>query len=149
MPGSSPRWLGILKKMKQKGYRLTPQRLAVAKILSESQEHPNAQQIYERVRKDFPAVSFATIYKIMGLLRDIGEVMELSVGVGASRFDGARPFPHPHLICTGCQKIWDPEIPMLDDLPRKLAKKTGFRIHSHRLDFFGLCPRCQRKHEKH
>ncbi len=143
IPGNS-RLEKIAQKIKQKGFRLTPQRLAVAKILIENEEHLSAQQIYERVKKDFPVTSFATIYKTVALLRDIGEVMELGFVDEGNRYDGARPYPHPHLICLRCKKILDPKIPNLNDLPQKLAKRTGFQITNHRLDFFGLCPECQK-----
>jgi Fur family transcriptional regulator, peroxide stress response regulator len=135
----------IIKKLKEKGCRLTPQRLAVAKILANSQEHLNIEKIYKRVKADFPATSLATIYKTVALLKNIGEVMELGFGDENNRYDGARPFPHPHLICTECRKILDPEIPALHDLPKKLAQETGYRIMNHRLDFFGVCPKCQRE----
>ncbi|MCX5908991.1 MAG: transcriptional repressor, partial [Deltaproteobacteria bacterium] len=83
----------IIKKLKEKGCRLTPQRLAVAKILANSQEHLNIEKIYERVKADFPATSLATIYKTVALLKNIGEVMELGLGDEKNRYDGARPFP--------------------------------------------------------
>jgi len=134
----------IIQKLKRKGFRLTPQRFAVVKILANNEEHLSAQEIYERVKKDIPFTSFATIYRTVALLRDMGEVMELGFADEGNRYDGARPYPHPHLVCIQCKKILDPKVPSLEELPRKLAKKTGFQILNHRLDFFGLCPECQK-----
>lgn len=142
---SRVRFEGILRKLKERGHRLTPQRLAVARILAESEEHLSAQKIFERIKKDFPITSFATIYKTVALLRDLGEVMELGFSDAANRYDGARPHPHPHLICVRCRKILDPRVPSLEEISKKLARRTGFQIIRHRLDFFGLCPGCQQK----
>jgi Fur family peroxide stress response transcriptional regulator len=133
----------MIAKLKEEGCRLTPQRLAVVKILAASQEHLSVEKIYGRVKADFPSTSLATIYKAVTLLRKVGEVMELGFVDDSNRYDGIRPYPHPHLICTKCKKIVDPDIPTLSDLPQELAEKTGYSIVNHRLDFFGICPQCQ------
>ena len=139
----------VLSKLKQEGCRITPQRLAVVKILANSQEHLSAEKIYDQVKLDFPYTSLATIYKTVTLLKKMGEVMELGFVDDSNRYDGARPYPHPHLICLNCKKIIDPDIPALSELPRELAQKTGYRIMDHRLDFFGICPGCQTKKQSH
>ena len=135
----------MINRMKERGFRLTPQRMAVVKILASDEEHLSAENIYERVKADFPFTSLATIYKTLTLLKGLGEVMELGFVDDSNRYDGARPYPHPHLICTKCRTILDPDLPALSELPKKLAKKTGYHILDHRLDFFGVCPRCQRE----
>lgn len=135
----------MITKLRNQGFRLTPQRLAVLKILASSEEHLSVEKIYERVKADFPVTSLATIYKTVAVLKKIGEVMELGFVDHSNRYDGTRPYPHPHLICTKCKKIVDPDLPALSELPHELAKKTGYHIVNHRLDFFGLCPDCQGK----
>ena len=145
MVDHSIRFNEMMKKLKTKGCRLTPQRLAVVKILAASEEHLSADKIYERVKPDFPSTSLATIYKTVTLLKKMGEVMELGFVDDSNRFDGTRPYPHPHLICIQCKKILDPDIPTLSELPEELAKRTGYHLVNHRLDFFGICPQCQSK----
>jgi len=135
----------MISKLKEKRLRLTPQRLAVVKILATSQEHLSVEGIYQRVKADFPVTSLATIYKIINVLKNVGELMELGFVDDCNRYDGARPFPHPHLICIRCRKILDPDISTLTELPKELEEKTGFQIINHRLDFFGICPECQRE----
>ena len=135
----------IITKLKEQRCRMTPQRLAVVKVLANSEEHLSAEKIYERVKVDFPFTSLATIYKTVTLLKKIGEVMELGFVDDSNRYDGIRPFPHPHLICLKCKRIIDPDIPVLSKLSKELAQKTGYRIMNHRLDFFGICPSCQNK----
>ena len=135
----------IISKLKEREFRITPQRIAVLKILAESQEHPSAEAIYEKVKKDFPTTSLATIYKTVTLAKEIGEVMELGFSDGSNRYDGYNPSPHPHLICVQCKKIVDPDMKDFHEMTRKVAKDSGFEIVNHRLDFFGVCPECRNK----
>ncbi|MFZ5569061.1 MAG: Fur family transcriptional regulator [Thermodesulfobacteriota bacterium] len=134
----------MLTRLKEQNFRLTPQRMAVIEILAASEGHPTVAQIYDAVKAKFPTTSLATVYKTVLLLKEIGEVLELGFADGSNRYDGARPYPHPHIICTKCRKIMDPELSTLDHLNEEMAVKTGYRIQYHHLDFFGLCPACQR-----
>lgn len=140
---SEKRFQQMLGKLKSLDFRITPQRLAVLRILAASEEHPTAEQIFEKVKVEFPTTSLATIYKTIALLKGLNEVLELGFPDGSNRYDGNKPFPHPHVICTRCRKIMDPELMSLDELKDEISKKTGFRIHHHRLDFFGVCQECQ------
>ena len=140
---SEDRFQQMLYKLKSLDFRITPQRLAVLRILAASEDHPTAEQIFEKVKTEFPTTSLATIYKTIALLKGLKEVLELGFPDGSNRYDGNKPFPHPHVICTRCRKIMDPELISLDELKDEIGKKTGFRIHYHRLDFFGVCPECQ------
>lgn len=135
----------VIEKLKKQGYRITPQRIAILKIFTESEDHPSVEQVYERVKIDFPMTSLATVYKTVILLKEEGEVLELGFANGSSRYDGNKPYPHAHLICVKCQKIIDPEIELFNELPRKLVQKYGFQIVNHRVDFYGICPHCQMK----
>ena len=133
----------LVRKLRAQGHRLTPQRMAVLRILSESDGHPSVQQIYDQVKADFPMTGLGTIYKTVTLLKDMGEVLELGFSDDRNRYDGNKPRPHPHLVCIHCKRIIDPEIPTLGALPREVSQRTGYRIVSHRLDFYGICPQCQ------
>jgi Fur family peroxide stress response transcriptional regulator len=135
----------LITRLKERGHRLTPQRMAVLKILAASEEHPSVEQIYERVKAEFPMTSLATIYKTVALLKEMGEVWELGFSDDSNRYDGIRPYPHPHLICIKCKKIVDPKVASWDELPQEVARSTSYQIVSHRLDFFGICPQCQEK----
>ena len=142
--GSVDRLGQMLTKLKSHDFRITPQRLAVLRILSVSEDHPSAEQIYEKVKTEFPTTSLATVYKTIALLKELNEVLELGFPDTGNRYDGGKPFPHPHVICVKCRKIVDPELISLEELTKEMSKKTGFRILSHRLDFFGLCQECQK-----
>lgn len=134
---------GLVTKLKQCGCRLTPQRLAILKVLTTSTEHPSATQIHNQILADFPMTSMATIYKTLTALKELGEVLELKFSDDSNRYDGNRPYPHPHLICLRCRRVVDLDVAAVHTLPQEVARCTSYRIVSHRLDFVGICPRCQ------
>jgi Fur family transcriptional regulator, peroxide stress response regulator len=133
----------LIARLREAGCRITPQRIAVVRVLAESVAHPSVEHIYERVRPTFPTTSIATVYKTVKTLKAMGEVLELEFGVTGSRYDGNRPYPHPHLVCIRCGTVVDFEFPVLEQLPAQAAQETGYRIVNHRLDLFGVCARCQ------
>jgi Fur family peroxide stress response transcriptional regulator len=134
----------ILTKLRQREFRITPQRIAILKAFLQRQDHPGVEQVYEEVKVNFPTTSLATVYKTVNLLKEVGEILEISFADGGNRYDGNRPYPHPHLICTQCNKITDPEVSQLDRMAAEVAKTTGYRIDSHQVEFFGVCPSCQK-----
>ena len=134
----------LVKQMQAAGHRMTPQRQAVLKILVTSDTHPTVDQIYERVRVDFPMTSKATVYKTISLAKEMGAVMELEFSKGSNRYDGKRPNPHTHVICTKCTQIMDADDLEITALEQQIILKTGYRIVNHRIDFFGICPDCQK-----
>ena len=135
----------MLTALRGRGSRITPQRLAVLRILAASPDHPSVEEIYSRVKKDFPTTSLATIYKTINLLKELDQILELGFADWGSRYDGAKPFPHPHVICTRCGAIVDPEFTGMDELAEEMAERSGYKITNHRLDFFGICPACRSK----
>ena len=145
MKYSAVRLDNMIRKLRAHDHRITPQRLAILKVLAASDGHPSVDQIYARVKNDFPTTSLATVYKNVALMKSLGEVLELGFSDDCNRYDGNKPYPHPHLVCTRCKKIIDPDLSMLQDLTAELTQETGFRILNHRMDFFGICPGCQGK----
>ena len=137
----------MLKKLRAHQFRITPQRIAILKVLVGSTEHPTVERIHEQVKSDFPTTSLATVYKTVTLLKELNEVLELGFPEGSNRYDGNKPYPHPHVICIRCKEIVDPDLSALADMTSELKKETGFKIINHRLDFFGICPGCQKKYK--
>ncbi|MBI5524219.1 MAG: transcriptional repressor [Desulfarculus sp.] len=133
--------------LRESGHRLTPQRLAVLEVLADSRQHPSVEAIFGQVRQKFPTTSLATIYKTVTLLKELGQVLELGFAGWGSRYDGHKPYPHPHVICTRCGAIADPQFSGMDRMAQEMEAKSGFRLASHRLDFFGLCPACQARQD--
>jgi Fur family peroxide stress response transcriptional regulator len=145
MPDPDERFDLIVKKLKENNYKLTPQRLAVVKILAHSEGHPNVEKIYEWLQDDFPTMSLATVYRNVMLLKSLGQVLELGFPDGSNRYDGNKPYPHPHVLCVKCKKIIDPNLASLKEMTEEVEDETGFKILTHRLDFFGICQDCINK----
>ena len=133
----------IMRKLRQSGYRLTPQRMAVLKILVSNPDHPSVEQVYDQVKVDFPMTSLGTVYKTVTLLKEMGEILELGFGEDSHRYDGLRPYPHPHLICIKCNKIIDGDLSLDQESLRSLEQASGYQILRPQISLFGLCPDCK------
>ena len=139
----------LLLRLRQDGFRLTPQRMAVLRVLADDAGHPTVEQVYDRVRADYPTTSLATIYKTIDMLKGIGEVLELSVGE-SHRYDGRDPRPHPHLICEVCGTITDlvldgplgdPDV--LATAALAVSGAAGYMDVRPQVEFRGRCAACQ------
>lgn len=136
------RYQKMLFKLRERGSRVTSHRLALLRLLALSEGHPTAAQLYERLRVQFPTVSLATVYKTLALLKEEGEVFEIDLH-GESRYDGNKPYSHPHLICTRCGRIMDgDDISAFQEVNQQIAAKYGFQVlHQHQV-FYGICTEC-------
>lgn len=139
---SESRFDELISALKQRNFRLTPQRIELVRLIAASDGHPNAAQFYSRIRRKFPTISPATVYKTLALLKEMDQVLEIDLH-GDSHYDGKRPFSHPHLICIQCGKISDTQ----EDLDRspiiRIEDTTGYKIVRTQVSFFGICPACQ------
>ena len=138
----------IVTELRDNGHRMTPQRMAVLRVLIESQEHLTAEQIYESVQAGFPMTSLATIYKTIALLKKMDEVLEINAGDRSRHYDGNKPYSHPHLICTRCGTIIDVETDQTERTREEIARRTGYRDVDCQLNLLGICPDCQRSEEQ-
>jgi len=143
MVDPNKRFETIIQKLRDNGHKITPQRLAIVSILSKSENHPSVENIHVQIKKDFPTMSLATVYRNIVLIKSLGEVLELGFPDGSNRYDGNKPYPHPHVICIRCKKIVDPDLDSLDEMKKEVGLETNFKILNHRLDFFGLCSNCK------
>ncbi len=142
MADQKKRFETIIQKLKDNGHKITPQRLAIVKILAKSQGHPSVENIHVQLKKEFPTTSLATVYKNIFIIKSLGEALELGFPDGSNRYDGNKPDPHPHAICIKCKKIVDLDLDSLDEMKKEVALETNFKILKHRLDFFGICSEC-------
>ena len=101
---SKARYDVIAKKLKESGNKLTPQRLVIARILSESEEHPSVEDIYNQLRRKFPGISQATVYRNIMLLKSLGEVLEIGFAGGSTRYDGKSLTPTPMLFALSATR---------------------------------------------
>jgi len=143
MDDSEARFEEMLKGLRKRNCRITPQRVALLRLLAVDEGHSSASHLYQQLKAQFPTTSLATVYKTLNLLKEMGEVVEIGFSDDDNRYDGNKPYPHPHLICVRCRKIMDPEVSIAQDLVQQVAQQSGYQIISHRLDFYGLCPDCR------
>jgi len=135
----------LIAKLKERNYRLTPQRVELIRLIVVSEGHPSASQLYAQIKDQFPTLSLATVYKTLDLLKELDEVLEIGLR-DDSHYDGNKPYPHPHLICIKCQKIMDGELDSaVKNIVQEVEQNFGFQILKHQLDFYGICPDCQNK----
>jgi Fur family peroxide stress response transcriptional regulator len=133
----------ILSKIRKRGGRLTSHRLALLRLLASSEGHPTALQLYDKLKDQFPTMSLATIYKTLAILKEENEVLEIDLH-GESRYDGNKPFSHPHLICTQCCQIFDgDDLPILEGIQQQIYEKYHFQVQHQQQIFYGLCTKCQ------
>ena len=127
--------------LRSKGYKATPQRIAICRIALHSREHPTAKTIYDRVKKVHPTVSLATVYKTLDVLRDLNLVQELNFPKGQAKFDSYMK-PHINLICVKCGNITDVDNSVAEDITKKVAATTKFKPNGQRIDVYGKCQKC-------
>ncbi|MEW6410143.1 MAG: transcriptional repressor [Nitrospirota bacterium] len=134
-------------KYRDKGLKATPQRMAILKVLEGNTSHPSAEEIYREVLKDYPTVSFATVYNTLQVLKDSREVLELNIDRDKNRYD-PNTNPHYHIICTECKKVEDiftKEI-IEPDIPSEIKRR--FKITRLSIQFYGICRECQQREKE-
>jgi len=142
MTDTQTRFNELIDMLKERDFRLTPQRVELVRLIAASEGHPSAAQLYDRIRVQFPTMSQATVYKTLALLKDMNQILEIDLR-DDSHYDGNRPHPHPHLICTSCNKIADGEFDYDLSSIRRLEETSGFQITRPQFTFYGLCIDCR------
>lgn len=128
----------------EKKTRMTQQRRVILEELRRENNHPAADEIYERVRKRLPRISLATVYRNLDVLCELGEIQRLELSGAMNRYDGVSK-KHYHIRCVGCDRVDDAPLAPLNELEDDLYGTTVYEIIGHNLEFTGLCPDCSRK----
>jgi len=123
---------------------MTPQRAEILHLLDGNKSHPSAEDIYGRLKRKFPGMSFATVYNTLQSLLAAGRLTEIKIDPARKRFDPGLA-PHGHLICVRCGLIAD--LPARRQPPPAKAPK-GFKIISCNVEYYGVCPACGRGKNK-
>jgi len=131
----------IIETLRQKGYKATPQRIAICRFALHSRDHPTAQRIYDEVRKVYPTVSLATVYKTLQILTEHGLIQELDFPESQARFDSYVK-PHINLVCLRCGNIQDLDDPAAREMVARITVKAEFTRMGQRLDIYGICKMC-------
>lgn len=133
--------------LRDKGYKLTPQRKAILETILESPgHHMSTEEVYDIVRKRRSDIGLATVYRTLMLLSDLKVLSKINFEDGCVRYEACGcvdDHQHHHLICKHCGKIIEVE-DLLDDLETRIEKEYDFKIMDHRLKFIGYCSDCKK-----
>jgi Fur family peroxide stress response transcriptional regulator len=132
--------------LRREGLSVTHQRVAVYRCLLEDDSHPDAERVFERVRRRVPTISLGTVYKALDILKDLGAVAEVDAPRSATRYEAVIE-PHHHLICESCGKILDLHAPEYSAL-RPAAPVEGFEVKMCSVQFHGVCRACAGRAKK-
>ncbi len=140
----------MLKKLTQKGFRKgfkrTPQRLAIMAYLDGNTSHPSAEEVYKAVTKKYRSMSFATVYNTLNTLEQTGVIQGLTIDPARRRYD-PNVHPHHHLFCQGCRSVADVHESVDVEVPQALAER--YAITGSHVQFYGYCSACRKKVSPH
>jgi Fe2+ or Zn2+ uptake regulation protein len=127
--------------LRERGLKVTPQRRLIFEALCDSPNHPSAEDVYDAVRDVMPDMSLATVYHTLDHLVTMGELVQLDLGEGKSRYDTLTG-GHFHLVCQGCREVLDiAGDPNCAEL--RPTETRGYQIDRCEVVFYGYCPDCQ------
>jgi Fur family transcriptional regulator, peroxide stress response regulator len=124
--------------------RKSKQKESILKVLKQTTSHPNAEWIYQQVKKEIPRISLGTVYRNLRLMKDSGTILGVCASTGIEHYD-AKITEHCHFRCDRCRGIFDVEEEVDQKLEEKVAANTGLKVTGHSLEFTGLCHECQDK----
>lgn len=122
----------------ERGLRITEQRRVIAKVLSESTDHPDVEKLHERATAIDPGISIATVYRTVRLFEEAGILDRHDFGDGRARYEAAPEAHHDHMIDVESGQVIEFVDPELEALQRQIAERLGFRLVDHRMELFGV-----------
>jgi Fe2+ or Zn2+ uptake regulation protein len=129
-------------RLADRGWRITPQRRAVVEALAGEHVHLSAEQVHAGAKRIVPEVSLATVYNTLNELTDMGEISEIRLSDGSTRFDPKIGPDHHHLVCDGCGLTFDVEPSGAEELTLPRAQRYGMTLVSVEVVFRGRCSNC-------
>ncbi|MBN1273128.1 MAG: transcriptional repressor [Candidatus Aminicenantes bacterium] len=130
----------VFRRLKDEGFKITPQRAAIIDFLLDNGNHPSAEEIYKGIKTEYPMVSFSTVYNTLRVLERIGFIKSLNITENRVNFD-PETYPHHHLYCERCGRIVDVQL----DADISLLKNNTVKVNSYRIYLYGICLDCLRK----
>ncbi|MDG5495897.1 MULTISPECIES: Fur family transcriptional regulator [Azospirillaceae] len=122
----------------QKGLKMTEQRRVISRVLSDSQDHPDVEQVYRRAIEIDPHISIATVYRTMRLFEEANVIERLDFGDGRARYEEARDEHHHHLIDVQSGEVVEFSNEDLEIIKEKIADELGYKLIGHRLELYGV-----------
>lgn len=136
----------LLNRLKSEGYRITPQRQEIIRVLSRRSKHQSAEEIYKRICLNYPNMGLDTVYRNLGLLQRLNIVSEINFG-GKSRYGlNTEGDGHwHHIICLECGDARKVDFCPLDHVNWQQIAGVDFKVKRHRFEIFGYCSACLNK----
>lgn len=128
----------ILARCEAKGLRMTEQRRVIARVLQESDDHPDVEELYARASARDSGISLATVYRTVKLFEEAGILDKLEFGDGRARYEDAERDHHDHLIDINSGEVIEFMDPEIEQLQEKIAEKLGYRLKGHKLELYGV-----------
>jgi len=122
----------------ERGLKMTEQRRVIARVLSEAQDHPDVEQLYQRAVEIDPRISIATVYRTVKLFEEAGILERHDFGDGRSRYEEATEEHHDHLIDMQSGEVVEFVDEEIERLQQEIARKLGYRLVDHRLELYGV-----------
>ncbi len=122
----------------ERGLRITEQRRVIARVLSESLDHPDVDKLHARASAIDPGISIATVYRTVRLFEEAGILERHDFGDGRARYEAAPEAHHDHMIDVESGIVIEFVDPELEALQRQIAERLGYRLVDHRLELFGV-----------
>jgi Fur family ferric uptake transcriptional regulator len=134
----------LLEILRERGHRLTPQRIMVLQAIEDSDDHISAEEIYAQAHARYPYMNISTVYRTLELLKELGLVSETDLGGGRLRYHPAGKAQHHHLVCQKCGKVQDIDFSVFQRLHHELMASYGFNADLKHTAIFGICKDCRR-----
>jgi Fur family ferric uptake transcriptional regulator len=128
----------ILARCEAKGLRMTEQRRTIAKVLQDSKDHPDVEELYARASALDSGISLATVYRTVKLFEEADILDKLEFGDGRARYEDAERDHHDHLIDLHSGEVIEFMDPEIEQLQEKIAAKLGYRLKGHKLELYGV-----------
>ncbi len=128
--------------LRDKKLKITPKRIAIYNYLHGTKSHPTAEQVYSEIKKEYPNISLATVYKTLDTFAKNNIILELNTGLGYSRYDADTNL-HAHLLCDECKTLLDKNIDIEDrEFLSKIETDSNFKVSNVKLILCGICENC-------
>jgi Fur family ferric uptake transcriptional regulator len=134
----------LLQQLRNAGYKVTPARQAVLRVIEQEGEHLEPAEILRRAQSIHPAIGRATVYRTLELLTQLNIVRPIYIGEHGPTYIRTAG-GHHHLVCSTCGIVIDFDQCVADEMTADLAERFGFQIQSHLLEFYGHCAACQQR----
>ena len=130
------------------GRRLTSQRRLIMEVLEKSEEHLDAESLYDKAKVHSPDISLATVYRTLSVLKEMELVEEHRLGEERSHYEPVRDSPHYHFTCLGCGKVIEFDTPLVAQVGQDLGEREGLRVTVAHLHLSGYCTQCQKQRRR-